>query len=607
MKYLIAILLACSTIIGQAQSTGDVRTSYWNSSTWVSFTLSGTGVFGMSGTTPFVMTSGTGANQFASGADQRFVETTLSAAGITSPVVAEDLTWSPVSYGIIKLPMEPGFELLRNNFSQRGDTSFWDAEQIIDQTYQIAVGDSVKRIYSPVTLKIPYFAVQVDVAQMSGNASGDQVFCGVRDDVANTTLGGVYNNVTGETFFYFNIAGGGDLILGTKSLAIPGAFRMAFVVTDKSASIWVSQSPAGGWAVVNSIAVDSYYDFRVPANLAAVHPYWYGYNPAGSGDPIIITEVSTGYSGGVGIANQSPINYEDGTPIIKDGEAFFVASVAGHPANSASNYSIPVSHAAIYAINLNTYAVRCVSKINTLRSGVLYGENSGQVLFDRGINKWRLLIPTWGSVTADLANAVVVVNSYTLDADLLSGGVFVLESPSTLSLPSVLDGQYDPHAVKIDGVWRMVFDESVLTAATYIPVLASSTDFATWTLITRRPGFYAEGGKIMKIGGDWVVLIGSLAGGGTTYILSATDLSDIGTWTDDQPPDPWGVPPHPCLFYRLQGGVTEFFQFKFDGILEPNYNATAEMPYTEGQWFIYKANETQGGYEWPRVKTPWIN
>lgn len=52
MKHLLAIfLLSCSTIL--AQSTGNVRNSYWNGTQYTTGTWTGSGVLGITGTTPF--------------------------------------------------------------------------------------------------------------------------------------------------------------------------------------------------------------------------------------------------------------------------------------------------------------------------------------------------------------------------------------------------------------------------------------------------------------------------------------------------------------------------------------------------------------------------
>ena len=52
MKYLIALLFACLTITSYGQATGNMRISWWNGTTWVSGTISGTGAVYISGSAP---------------------------------------------------------------------------------------------------------------------------------------------------------------------------------------------------------------------------------------------------------------------------------------------------------------------------------------------------------------------------------------------------------------------------------------------------------------------------------------------------------------------------------------------------------------------------
>lgn len=382
------------------------------------------------------------------------------------------------------------------------------------------------------------------------------------------------------------------------SKAISGEIKkLALFFSDRSASVWIDNG--NGWKVYSRARVDDKFDLRDPSVLATFSPFIQTNCDSGTH---AITEVSAGYGGGVGAGNFNQINWDDGTPIIKDGKAYVVGNMAGvsHVLNDNS-FDIPCSLFSVWSIDLGSFELKQVALINTKRNGLLYGENSGHAVYDRSSNEWILGIPNWGSYTN---STEIHTYMYYCKNDILTG-VHILENgalwnpPKTTSLGGTATSDYDPHFVKIGDLWYAVYNNTspAVGWGSFWCVVSRGPSLSNLSLVgPSSPTATAEGGKIQKIGGNWYMLAST---SNSAYVYSIPALSYQGNINYmGSSPNFLGVDGgaiyHCNIIPIPEGGKTRYL---YVAQRNPQYQG---QNWSYGYTFIQISDQTVDGWEFPR-------
>jgi hypothetical protein len=538
---------------------------------------------------------------------------------ISAPFTPSSFVWYKARTCGNKYPIDPNFVTTFNNFSK----TQWETNVIDNVTgtltfnqfhqWEIAAGGSIVLTGTSDNFTIPFFGVQLNVAQMAGNGVGDQVFCGIGRIFSGfpVRMGFIYDNVTETITGYSLSSGGANSYYGANgaSIASVGAsgaysvnlsttpFQIAAVFTDRTMSCWINIS--GAWNQVACVNLASVEDLRQVSAIGAFAPCFYAYNTTGS-TPILINSFQSGYYGGMGYANNSMITYEDGTPLVNDNKQYFLAS-SPSPASASSNI-VQNSVMGIYSIDQDTFNIQRVAILNTNRaaggggSGLLFGENAGCIIYDRTSNQWRCFVPNWG----DGLGVTIQIFQYTTTEDILRG-VHILTNGTLLNVPnpSSYEFVYDPEVRLINGIWYVAY--TINNSTKFYPNLTSGTSLSSLGNYILNTGLAesCEGTKIRNIGGTTYILAGAT---NIFYLLNFTTLALVTSWSVTFPNN-GGPEPHPNIFYVQRNGVTNIYLNTFDGYTEPALYTSGYQEYSEGNAVILHANQVQTGYEYASLKS----
>lgn len=360
---------------------------------------------------------------------------------------------------------------------------------------------------------------------------------------------------------------------------------MRLVFADRAVSAFYSHD-GKTWILFKTLDLRTYMDIRDPAVLKRVCRHLvFLYFPS-FGDAAVLTRFSAGYSRGIGTANLAMINFEDGTPMIVNNKQYFLAN----DAYVSAGLPIETSTAGIYSVDQSTFEVKRVAILNTLRDGLLRGENSGSIIYDRRVNKFRVWLPSWNSWTDD---GTVNILYYETQENLLTEGVHILRNGSLVSIPGTTDGNYDPDVkwIASQNLYYMGFGIKNIHAA-----LASSPDGLTWTLIGTDTSLSSEGIKVRKFNNTWYVLGAIYSRSGTFGydVYSIPSFSYLGYCAVDSQGN--ASPPHPNIMYIQQDGTTDYLLMQNDG--STYYNGS----FTNGAVLIQKGSSSSSGYEFERLE-----
>ena len=447
--------------------------------------------------------------------------------------------------------------------------------------------------------KIPHFAVCVDVASDS-SASWT---CGVVDGSSH------YASISKISSTSVQIAAwwGNTSNVTVPTLTAPYSF--ALQVSHTSVSGWVKQGGVWKCYVRTVNSATGTLDYRTPAGLAAIHPYVY----FGSGT-LTVSRVYAGYAGSVGIANQSFLVFDDGTPITQGNKAYFVSNSNTAAGSTTSDFATNLTACccSIFEFDLDTYAYRCVSKLCfTHADGTLWGENSGCITYDRGTGLWNLVISN-----NDFGGTSRIQLFLYQTAENILSGVHALPLGTLMGnangLPTNQAGftgavnSYDPSLVKIGGLWNLSYAcpaygwTGVAQSFTHLATSPVLTPSATWTLAAAdltTSGYY-EGTQLVRINGLWYVMT---CGAGALKIYPVAGISGQAfatSYTSTPAVSFTYANNHANMYPLYRGGKTY--------LLWVGWNNTAYQSYTLswGELVVQLSNQAVTGREFGEYLAP---
>jgi hypothetical protein len=462
----------------------------------------------------------------------------------------------------------------------------------------------------------PYAAVIVDVRAFNRTAiAQNSVYAGLIKDASNYVVAW-YNDAT--KMAGFDVAVNGKVnTLAKRPATLATPVRFAFVLNSKEITALADEGGGqfDGWKPLANYpneptteypdpatapGLSQYVDLRAPEVLAE---YRYGFGARGGSEAtIVLDSVEAGYWGRAGVRDPHVVTWADGTPYIKDNKLYLTLTNAGLD-------FFATAHWGVYTLDLSDYtspnALEEVGKLFFKRDGKVLGDHAGHIVYDDAAGNFLIGVSTWG----DFAYNGVHVNYTRASGDVIHG-VHVLE-PQKLNLPTVSPtdtGTWDPHFVRIDGLWYVAFVDSPTQGNPWkhFPALAKGPDLGRLTLVGAESDLQQSEGMVMqKFGGKWYVLCSSGGGeivdedaGPATYRIYEPNRDESGGlmfFGELDAPYVSNIP-HPMVTPLPVNGNTKWIMVTFDGTMyyEPMLGYG-----THGDFYVMDGQPIEQGYEFP--------
>ena len=364
---------------------------------------------------------------------------------------------------------------------------------------------------TPGAIIMPFWGIEVELKTLYAAGTASTVECGMAVPPRNTSLVYLvarYNKLTDQVSLVRRL-GASESTLATVSIGAQ-PYKIGFAIADKVCSAWIQLTSSAPWEPCAQANLDpTVMDLRVATYLATFQPFVGGYWEGGSSpQTTTLGRIRTGHLHGIGMANMLWCRDTDGTPWRDGDEAFFTANRTHLGGASGGNfYQIPSSSFSVFAMNVNTGAIRTVAMLAFKRGTRIFGDNAGYYGFDRPTSRFIVLAPNWGDY-ADPAFAGLDIYSWQLRRPLF--GAVVLESGTVLDLPSATSF-YDPdlrrneagllEVVVTETNNRTVFSDSGALVAT------CATLDGEFALVGRydNASYSIEGTVFSKVGGEWSI------------------------------------------------------------------------------------------------------
>lgn len=473
------------------------------------------------------------------------------------------------------LVFSDGFENDSDFYSFSGAAT----QSISGGQYSITMsGAQSRRAILPDAPEAPFVAVVMRVAAI-GNGSGYNVFhCGLWKD-SNNSLEAAWDATNNEVRIERQLGGTTDFLGTLTSTPAPSVpFDFAFVLTCNFAQVWVDTGT--GWRYVTGADLSTI-DMRDPSILSTYTPS-FGASSGGSTSAWRIEQFRWGYYGQIGWRDFNVVTHKDGTPYLREGFMYFTATATAVAGDG---------HLGIYRMNVTTGQAEKTGVLFVRRgTPLIYNDLPAHLVWDTDALAWRVFISTWGNGFS----GVLEVQHQLIKHELLHA-VTVLDNTTVLALTGDVssNGVYDVSAIYFGGSWKVAYTITPDTSFPSDPMYAamdSSADLVTFSSVFADSGNDGyEGTKLQVIGGDLYVLAGSKT---DTRVYDATG-THIGGLDFTHPSPSGDAPPHPMVFPLPRNGKTEWWMMTFD---DTRYGSNA---FTWGTMLLYKAAETETGFEFP--------
>ncbi len=306
----------------------------------------------------------------------------------------------------------------------------------------------------------PYAAVEVDVHAPPGSsarvmaglatADGEHVLA-VHDPGARRVS--IEVRRTGRT-----------RVVRRRRVVLPPTYRLAFVLCENQVTALADTGE--GWTALLTARepVVALGDLRDPERLAR-HAYAWGTGTAG-GAPTRLARVRAGLFGMTGLRDLHLVQHADGSPYLRDGQAYLTATCAG-------TGFFPQAHWGVFRLDLaDPGRLVQTAQLFTRRDGLVLGDHAGALVRDD--DRWLVATSSWGDFDGD---GVHVRHAASTD-DLLEGVHLLATEP--VPLPTGVSA-WDPGLTRVDGTWLVSFVESPSQRPfVFHPALAAA-DGPAWT------------------------------------------------------------------------------------------------------------------------------
>lgn len=472
----------------------------------------------------------------------------------------------------------------------------------------------------------PYASVIVDVERFAGSATThDTVYAGLIKDGQNYVVAW-YNNATKRAGIDV-VENGSPTRLDDQPADLQAPLRFAFVLNSKEVTALADTARRGEgdnvgypWEPVANFpqstpqypdpaiapGLSGYFgDIRDPDVLAQ---FTYGFGERADSGTIVLDGVQAGYWGRAGVRDPHVVTWKDGTPYIKNNKLYLTLTNAGLD-------FFATAHWGVYTIDLTNYtsprAFEEVGKIFFRRQDEddqrmkVFGDHAGHIVYDGSTDRFLVGASTWGDFDYD-----GVEIRYTWTSKNVLRGVHILETQK-LNVPTnepTDTGTWDPHFVRIGGVWYVAFVDSPSQGNPWkhFPALAKGPDLEHLTLVGAEADLQQTEGMVMqKFGGEWYVLCSSGRGevededaGPATYRIYLPQSDGAGGlefFGELRAPYLTNIP-HPMVTPLARNRKTKWVMFAFDGTM---YYEPILGYGTHGDFYVLDGQPKVRGYEFP--------
>jgi hypothetical protein len=284
------------------------------------------------------------------------------------------------------------------------------------------------------------------------------------------------------------------------------------------ATAWINTNYGNpnSWFPLTNVNLANIYDCRRSNALNGIHPMivmnCQGYSSVAAMGP-----VTAGIFGGTGIQNPNWVKYDDGSPILYNGHAYFVATVGGMSTNAVlTQDGIPSSHTGIFEVDIGTLKLTQIGAVFVARTSTnlgigTYGDLVISAMFDTTQQAWRLIADTWGDASN---NIMTTMETATTQQDPLHG-VHVYTNFTSIFTPYSnhhTNSCWEGDVYLSNGVYYITYAQSNTNDGfgTFCPAVISTTDWQNYT------GVQSNGTATAREGERWVNF------GGTNYYACST-------------------------------------------------------------------------------------
>jgi hypothetical protein len=301
--------------------------------------------------------------------------------------------------------------------------------------------------------------------------------------------------------------------------------------------------------------------------------------------------------GSYGLRDPNVITFADGTPYVRDGKYWITYTVP----DAVGSYS--GNHMAVASFDPVSYHLEHTADI-FFRPGVGLATNiyAGQLLYDPAVDRWRVVVSTWGPLVASPSDQVLRMGS--TQRDICYGTHLINVTVPTIPQPGGVPVIYDPN-LRYDGsLWQLIATANNGTGGQNFPALWTSPDLVTWTNVAWNTAHAAEGCRWAKVGGVWYALAAGLGSGDVhdflCYDANLNYLGNLSLWSagfdslDGFQGNDSGPAPHPCLIPVEDDDRTRYVLITFD---RSNYGAGKAAT---GAALVMEAAQIPTGHEFDR-------
>jgi len=417
-----------------------------------------------------------------------------------------------------------------------------------EQVDQPAAGATAGLRRSGISPTAPFAAIEAEVTDLTDRFAFG--LAGDATDPAAAQLLAVYDAHRGRLQLQLQCDGDTHTV-ADESVQLSAPCRLAFVLCENQVTV-LAEDGAGQWSALltERDRVGELIDLRDPATL---HGLSYAWGAPVDAAPAQLGQVRAGPFGYTGLRDLHLVQYDDGRPYVRDGQAYLTATCAGMGFFHAAHWGV-------FTLDLaDSTSLRQVAQLYSRRDGLLLGDHAGQIVVEDSSGRCLVGVSAWGDFGSP--GSQVHVRQATTTIDVLSG-VHVLDT-EPVALPTDV-GAWDPAITRIDDRWHVAFVESPSQGDPFDfhPALAvgpaGGEPFADLELVGADTDLeQCEGPILQRVGDDWSLLASD--GRHRAYLAYDLAMQRRGGRLDA----PYGSNiPHPQLVPLSDGG---WWLVTFDG------------------------------------------
>ncbi len=340
-------------------------------------------------------------------------------------------------------------------------------------------------------LTVPQFAMDLHIVSFTGSG-GAYAYTGVGYlyDINNYIMG-VWDGINNVVEFRVKTAGTVNLY-GSFSITLTPPFDLGFSLVCNTLTIY-TKLPGKNWTYATNYTLTSV-DMRTTTLINWLPVIYFG---AANSASVVVDTLTVGNFGRAGISQISLLTNLDGSAAMNGSVANFTATC--QDANG-------IGYTGIFTYDVVLRALHQIGVLFVNRSATIYNDTSAHIVAD-GTGGYHVFISTTGNGSA--GSSTNILYKHDTSNLLASPGVFVESgmTQQTLAGVPVSGGSFSPSMVKVGSTYYLAWTTSISTPGSFYPVLNSSTNLSTWSLVGQDTNAVPYGEtRIVKIGGtNWLM------------------------------------------------------------------------------------------------------